>query len=51
MSENFPATTDEALITRLSVVEQEDLADRAAGYVAIYDEFRERLEGGDESRA
>lgn len=51
MSDLTPSTTDQALMTRLSDVEQEDLADRASGYVAIYDELRERLEGGDESRA
>ena len=41
---------DDALVTRVTVVEGEPLADRAAGYVAIYDELRERLEGGDASR-
>ena len=37
----------EPLVTRLSVVEGMDITERAAGYVAIYDELRERLEGGD----
>lgn len=51
MSDETRSSQEHALITRLSVVEQEDLGDRAAGYVAIYEELRERLEGGDESRA
>ncbi len=40
-----------ALISQLSVVEGEPLADRAKGYSAIYEELRQRLEGGDTSRA
>jgi hypothetical protein len=40
-----------ALISHLSVVEGEPLADRANGYSAIYDELRQRLEGGDTSRS
>jgi hypothetical protein len=42
---------DEALLSRLSVVEGESLTQRAAGYSAIYDELRQRLEGGDASRS
>jgi len=40
-----------ALISQLSVVEGEPLADRAAGYSAIYEGLRQRLEGGDTSRS
>jgi len=51
MSSEQTTGNEPALISRLSVVEGEPLADRAIGYSAIYDELRQRLEGGDTSRA
>jgi hypothetical protein len=49
MSSEQSTGNEPALISQLSVVEGEPLADRAAGYSAIYDELRQRLEGGDTS--
>ncbi len=36
-----------ALVSTLSVVEQQPLETRAEGYAKLYDELRSQLEGGD----
>jgi hypothetical protein len=51
MSSEQSTGNEPALISQLSVVEGEPLADRAAGYSAIYEGLRQRLEGGDTSRS
>lgn len=51
MSSEQTSGNEPALISHLSVVEGEPLADRAGGYTAIYEELRQRLEGGDTSRS
>ena len=37
----------EVTASRLSVIEELPLAERAAAYAQLYDQLRERLEGGD----
>ena len=51
MSSEQSTGNEHALISQLSVVEGEPLADRAAGYSSIYEGLRQRLEGGDTSRS
>lgn len=51
MSSEQTTGNEPALISHLSVVEGEPLVDRATGYTAIYEELRQRLEGGDTSRS
>jgi hypothetical protein len=51
MSSEQSTGNEPALISQLSVVEGEPLADRATGYSAIYEGLRQRLEGGDTSRS
>jgi hypothetical protein len=51
MSSEQSMGNEPALISQLSVVEGEPLADRAAGYSSIYEGLRQRLEGGDTSRS
>lgn len=49
-----PATSDNepsALVSRLRVIEDQPLADRAAALAQLHDELRARLESGDTPRA
>lgn len=43
--------TDNALLSRLRVIEDQPIATRAEAYAQIHDELREVLEGGDGARA
>jgi len=50
----FPASADaepSALVSRLRVIEDQPLADRAAALSQVHDELRARLESGDAPRA
>lgn len=38
---------DEALVSRIELIEERPLAERAAAYGAVHDELRALLEGGD----
>jgi hypothetical protein len=53
-SENPAAASDaepSALVSRLRVIEDQPLADRAAALAQLHDELRSRLESGDTPRA
>lgn len=39
-----------ALLSAIGLIEDQPLADRAAGYVQVYDELQGRLEGGNPIR-
>ncbi|WP_170061965.1 hypothetical protein [Compostimonas suwonensis] len=41
--------TDDALVSRLRLIEDQPLDQRADAYVHVHDELRARLEGGDVS--
>lgn len=45
------ARLDDALVSRLTVIEDQPLEARAAAYVQLHDQLRERLEGGDQPRS
>lgn len=45
MSTPEETTAGAELLSALSVVEQQPLADRAEGYVKLYDQLRTQLEG------
>lgn len=47
MSDVQATETNDALVSTLSVVEQQPLENRAEGYSKLYDELRSQLEGGD----
>jgi hypothetical protein len=38
---------DDALVSRVSLIEEQPLEERAAAFVAVYDELRAALEGSD----
>lgn len=40
-------TTDDALLSRLRLIEDQPLDARAASFAQVHDELRARLEGGD----
>jgi hypothetical protein len=40
-------TSDDALVSRLRLIEDQPLDARATAYAHVHDELRERLEGGD----
>jgi len=42
---------DDSLLTRLHVIEEQPLSERAAAYAALHDELSAVLEGGDIARA
>lgn len=42
---------DDALLSRLRVIEDQPLETRASAYAHLHDELRERLEGGDVPRS
>jgi hypothetical protein len=42
---------DDALVSRLRVIEDQPLETRADAYLRVHDELREVLEGGDIQRA
>lgn len=44
MSDTEPVDT--AVISRLRIIEEQPLADRAAAYAAVHDELARRLESG-----
>jgi hypothetical protein len=44
------APADDALVSRLIVIEEQPLAARAEAYVQVHDELRDRLEGSDVPR-
>lgn len=53
-SENTPEPADgepSALVSRLRLIEDQPLADRAAALAQVHDELRARLESGDAPRA
>lgn len=41
----------DALVSRLTVIEDQPLESRAAAYAQLHDQLRERLEGGDQPRS
>ncbi len=41
---------ESALVSRLRLIEDQPLDDRAAAYVQVYEELQARLEGGDAPR-
>jgi len=50
--ESAPADGEpSALVSRLRVIEDQPLADRAAALAQVHDELRARLESGDAPRA
>jgi hypothetical protein len=42
--------TDDALVPRLNLIEDQPLASRADAYAQVHDELRDELEGGDVQR-
>lgn len=50
MTSSDETTEPTELVSALSVVEQQPLADRAEGYAKIYEELRSQLEDGDASQ-
>lgn len=51
MSETEPAENGDALLTRLTVIEDQPLAARAEAFGQVYDELRRRLDAGDSARS
>jgi hypothetical protein len=43
--------SDDALLSRLRVIEEQPLEQRAEAYVQLHDALRARLEGGDSPRS
>jgi hypothetical protein len=42
---------DDALVSRLTLIEDQPLESRAAAYAQLHDQLRDRLEGGDQPRS
>ena len=46
MSDQDRDDSDDALVARLEVIEEQPLAERAAAYAALHDDLARRLESG-----
>lgn len=47
MSDEEITELESALLSRLRLIEDQPLADRAASFTQVHDQLRSRLEGGD----